>query len=35
MTITLDGSGLSIEKLTQIARHGEKADERTGRDSLV
>jgi histidine ammonia-lyase len=24
MTITLDGSGLSIEKLTQIARHGEK-----------
>jgi histidine ammonia-lyase len=26
MTITLDGSGLSIEKLVRIARHGEKAE---------
>ena len=24
MTITIDGSGLTIEKLVRIARHGEK-----------
>lgn len=26
MTIVLDGSGLTIEKLVQIARHGEKVE---------
>src|SRR3990172_4175402 len=26
MTIVIDGSGLSVEKLTQIARHGEKVE---------
>lgn len=26
MTVTIDGKGLSVEKLTQIARHGEKVE---------